>query len=310
MTLRKIKNNFIFFKDGFYNRLKFNYFFKNIFFANFCFNFYNYYLIKILIIKLINFNLLLSNKYYKNDSFFLNYPTQFKYNWISVDANFYKFFNTDVSNSFNLEFNQFYQLSGILEKNKKNLLENVIFLKKNTGFIKKDNKFNSIVLNRLHSIKTASSISATINYNYLLNKKLNKKLKNQFYIDYKNFLIEDEISFKNIDVKHKSFQIFKKNRDILRQFFSNKITRQFKFNKKFKQLFKTTSYFLIYFLEFRLLNILIRSSFFISFKDALFFLKNGYIIVNSNIIKNPNYFLKINDIVKVFFNKYYYLYYR
>jgi ribosomal protein S4 len=90
----------------------------------------------------------------------------------------------------------------------------------------------------------------------------------------------------------------------------DKPIRQNKFNKIIKNFLKKTNSDIINNFEFKLITLLIRAGFFITFKDALFFIENGYIIINDKITTNPNYLLNPNEILKVSFNKYYYIYYR
>jgi ribosomal protein S4 len=198
-------------------------------------------------------------------------------------------------------------------------LDNLINFKKSSGFFKRDNKFNSVVLNRLQGLKgnffkTNFNLISKEKYNYkgvIYKKNINKYFTTKYLFKHINKInYQNQFTSKNMDIKIKSFFIFKKNREILNKLLVGKPVRQIKFNKIVKNFLKKTNLDILSNFEFKLITLLIRSGFFINFKDALFFIKNGYININNKIVTNPNILLNPNEILKVAFNKYYYIYYR
>lgn len=290
-----------------YSLLKFNPFYNNYNFVNKKIFYYNLYI----------FNFLIINKYSPKHVFFLNYPLQYKYNWINSKFNYHKTFNIDYESTFNCEFSEFFKITSLAQFDKINHLGNLINFKKNSGFFKKDNKFNSVVLNRLQGLK-GNFHKSNFNNNNELNYKNNtyRKDYNKYFLSkyfYKSFdkpSYKNQFISKNMDIKIKSFFIFKKNREILNKLLIDKPVRQYKFNKIIKNFLKKTNLGILYSFEFKLITLLIRSGFFVNFKDALFFIKNGYISINNKTVTNPNYLLNTNEILKIAFNKYYFIYYR
>jgi len=280
---------------------------------------YNYFDFKIYLCNIYLFNSFILNKYSYKNNFFLNYPVQYKYNWINSKSNFYKTFNIDSDIFMNTEFSEFLKITDLTNFNKINHLNNLINFKKNSGFFKKDNKFNSVVLNRLQGLKNnpyKNNINLNNDLNLFNKNNIYKNNANRYFLSkyiYKNINkvnFENQFFSKNMDIKIKSFFIFKKNREILNKLLIDKPIRQFKFNKFIKNFLKKNNSDILSNFEFKLVNLLIRSCFFVNFKDALFFIENGYITVNNKIMVNPNYLLNKHEIVKISFNKYYYLYYR
>ena len=268
------------------------------------------------------YDVLLNNRYRLTDTFILNYQSQFKYNWINPKSGFIKLITNDFDKNFSFEFSEFYKNSNINYHNDIDYLESIIAFKKNFGFIKKDNKFNSVVLYKLHGLKmnfyknnfNLEDYSEFNDYDdntVFENEKINKNLSNKYYIKH-NYTEDSDSQFnnKNIDIKYKSFSLFKKNRGILNDLLIKKNLKQYKFNKIIKNFIKKPPYNSIQRYEFKLINMLIRTNFFTNFKDATFFIKNGYVLVNGSIVKNVNHLLNLNDVVRVSYNKYYFLYYR
>jgi ribosomal protein S4 len=141
--------------------------------------------------------------------------------------------------------------------------------------------------------------------------KLNKNFLNKYYIKHiSEEETESQFNNKNIDIKYKSFSLFKKNREILNNLLIKKNLKQYKFNKIIKNFIKKPAYNAIQRYEFKLINMLIRTNFFTNFKDATFFIKNGYVLINGDVVKNVNHLLNLNDVVRISYNKYYFLYYR
>lgn len=290
--------------------LKNNFLFKSI-----CIN-YNFFNFKINLYNVYLYNLFILNKYSYKNTFFLNYPVQHKYNWINTKSNFYKTFNIDSEYYTNVEFFEFLKITDLTNFDKINHLDNLINFKKNSGFFKRDNKFNSVVLNRLQGLKNNPYNNTNFSdlnfiHNNIYVNNINKHFVSKYtYKRIEKINFDNQFSSKNMDIKIKSFFIFKKNREILNKLLINKPIRQNKFNKIIKNFLKKTNLDILGNFEFKLVTLLIRSGFFVNFKDALFFIENGYITINNQIIINPNFLVNSNEILKVSFNKYYYLYYR
>jgi ribosomal protein S4 len=264
--------------------------------------------------------MLVLNKYSINNIFFLNYYSQFKYNWLDPNDNICKTFDTNVNKNTNLEFTQFYLLNNFFVYNQIDILENIVSFKKDTGFFKKDNKFNSVVLHRLNFIKTHNFKNDLISVKseYLENNFNDKDIYSyKFFKNFKvnnciNRYIDEEYEFdvRNIDPKQKYLLTLKKNRNIFKFFLKKKSLKQYKFNKIFKNILNKKIKFFLNILEFKLFMVLVKSGFFANFKDACFFIKSGYVIVNNAIVTDFNYILNLTNNIKIIYNKYYYFYFR
>jgi ribosomal protein S4 len=213
-----------------------------------------------------------------------------------------------------LEFTHFYRLDNNFQFNKISFLQSIINLKKNVSFFKKDNKFNSVILNRFQNLK-AEPLNEVFNDGY---EVINIAYQNQFSKSllsersFKYIYNNDEscISTKNVDIKYKSLLIYKKNRELLRIILNKKLMKQFKFNKIIKNSLNKHPSIFLKTLELSLPTLLIRSSFFVNLRDVHFFIKNGFILVNNAVVTDINYILNPKEIVKIIFDKYYYFYYR
>lgn len=114
-------------------------------------------------------------------------------------------------------------------------------------------------------------------------------------------------NFGNFFVKKFFLKSLYKNRNLFRIFFYlNKRTRQKKINKlifkKSKKFFKKNTY------EYSLMNILLRSHMFFFIKDALVFIKEGFIFLNGLVVKNYDFFLKCGDRVQININSNFFKY--
>jgi ribosomal protein S4 len=213
-----------------------------------------------------------------------------------------------------LEFTHFYKLDNNFQFNKVDFLQSIINLKKNISFFKRDNKFNSVILNRLQNLKAEPLNEVFDDSNEITNiiyqNQFSKSFLSKHFFKYVYNNDENYISTKNIDIKYKSLLIYKKNRELLRIVLNKKLMKQFKFNKIIKNSLNKRPNFFLKTLELRLSTLLIRSNFFANLRDAHFFIKNGFILVNDVVVTDINYILNTKEIVKVAFNKYYYFYYR
>jgi ribosomal protein S4 len=205
--------------------------------------------------------------------------------------------------------------------NRKDLVDNIILFKQRTGFLKKDFKKNSTILYRLYPIKFNFNKQ---NFNFkdddsdLITTKFTpfkKELKNLYFnnfLNLKRINIHDKNNFnhKSVDMRHKTYFLFYRNRNILRSFLQNKLKRQYKFSKFIKNLIKQSVFDFFSIFEYKLVNILVKSNFFFNHRDAEFFIKNNYVLVNGSVISNPNYILKSQEVVSIMFDRYYYFFYR
>ena len=81
-------------------------------------------------------------------------------------------------------------------------------------------------------------------------------------------------------------------------------------NRFLKKISKVTFINYLNLFEFSIKNVLLNSGFFLNRNDVYYFLKNKFVFVNNKIISDVNYTVKKNDIVNIYFNKYYYFLYR
>lgn len=243
--------------------------------------------------------------------YFLNYPRFSKYNWCNSISNNIKIVNVNYLNI--IQKNNFY----FRNENNFNKINNFVFFKKKSIMIKKNADYEYITLNRVNSSRDTLLLS-TKNH---LKKKFNdidKNLKkkpnyNYNYIKLKKnsvFKKNKNFSNKNIDFKKKINLIFNKNRILLRKFLKVKFKRQHVFSKYIKNLTKLNQVDFLYNFEHRLLNILVKSSFFFNFQDCIWFFKNGFISVNGEVVYNFKKKLKPLQIVNIAISNYFFYYYK
>jgi ribosomal protein S4 len=201
------------------------------------------------------------------------------------------------------------------------LIDNIVLFKQRTGFLKKDFKKNNTILYRLYPIKFNFNKQ---NFNFKDDEDNSNNMeittfKNQINnLYFNNFLNlkrinsqeKDSFFYKSLDMRHKTYFLFYKNRNILRTLLNRKLKRQYKFSKFIKNLIKQSAFDFFHIFEYKLVNILVKSNFFFNHRDAEFFIKNNYVLLNGSVISNPNYVLKLHEIVSISFDKYYYLFYR
>lgn len=244
-----------------------------------------------MIIKLKTYNIIFLKKFnflikYKNIKLFYTFIFNFKklnfflitnfldqkYQWLSSNQNL---------NDFNINFIKLLGFSVKVKKSLKldNKVYNIINFKKKCSLLKKKNDIMYVILNKIYYSG-----------------------RNEFFNNIKT-------DFKNFDFKKKLKFIFKTNREILKKIYNLKYYRNFSLNKNIKNIcnFSKKNNFIN--INNNLLNILLKSDFFFSKNDCLWFLSNSLISVNSLITKDRNYILREYDIVNVFYsNKYFYYY--
>ena len=134
-------------------------------------------------------------------------------------------------------------------------------------------------------------------------------MKTNFF--FKKWKKKQAYKVNNINLEKKVKLIFFENRKIIRLFFKKKsIKKQNKLNIYIMNYLNKNSFNILNTFEFKLYNILIKSHFFNNINDSIFFIKKGYILINNNIIVDPNYKIKLYDFIKLLDKTNYYLYYR
>lgn len=285
------------FDDGF---LKFNFFYFNQFNIN---NLYNFNELDFLIDDIIDFKLTSGffKKRFNVNQIFLDKVGKLRYN----DSIFFKddlrFLteNFNMLNNFSLSDNEY---SNFFSNNNTEL-DNYNFSL--NSFERKNHFKKNFIYSTITDIKDTEFKRFFVSSN---------NLQAQFF---ENFEFFDYTNIDNFFDEPKSFdrKMFKKvffsdNRKILSYFLKKKIKKNYKFNKLIKNFIKKPFTNFVMFFEFSLKNILLRSNFFFNERDMMFFLRNSYIRVNNRIIKDEFFSLKINDIIQLNFDKFYFFYYR
>lgn len=238
-------------------------------------------------IKQFYFYMYLFNMYFflfrKNNYFFF-----FKKFYI------YKLRKNVFNNYFFFKFNLFFH-------SKKLKLKNFIFFKKKISLWK--NKFNLKKFFLFYNWKKER-------YNFRkIKRKILKKVKFKFF-----FFFKKKKNFKKNKVKYpfnfKKFfyrTIFH-NQNFLKSFFFKKKVRKKKFLNFIKlQKTKFIKNTLLRF-ELALYNIVARSKIFLSYRDILLVVKEGFVYVNKNKIMNPFSILKKYDLIQLVIFKNIYIY--
>lgn len=238
-------------------------------------------------VNILNYNLVLSI-FLKTNIFILNDYSNLKYNWSEsynydddVQINF--IFCKLNYNSYNLFIENYTYDEDIYQK---------LILKKKTSIIKKTFDTNYIILNRINSYKN--------NFNTSFFKTDEDR-------DNENFFYNNN---KNIDLKRKIKLTLKNNRAAVNKFFNFKYYRNFSISKNLKKFCNQSSKNYLFNLQNNLINIIMKTDFFFSKNDCLWFLKNGMISVNSKIVKTHNYMIKPNDIIHIINSEYYFMFYK
>lgn len=254
---------------------------------------YKNYNISINNINNINFNKLI-NLFYKNFYvFMLNNSLDNRYSWSYLYAdkndkelslNF--FIKKTIKNNINLK---------LCYKNHR--ASSIIIFKKNTSLFKKVFDIDFSILSKISSYSKNASLNIFKNYN--------KNLKNDYNIN------NMEPSFlKTLDLKKKIKTLFNVNRKIAKKLFNIKKIKQHAITRKLKHICNIKKRDNFINLENSLINIIMHSDFFFSEKDCIWFIKNGFICLNSVQIENYNQLVKPYDIINLYNHDFYYIYYK
>jgi hypothetical protein len=176
-------------------------------------------------------------------------------------------------------------------------INNIVSLKRKTSFFKKKSKLHSYLLFRTNFLKSNKLTSDTFSHFLKNNATFNFSDSFIFGESQQNSLEND--FDKLIELKRKTFWIFYQNRTILKNFFFNSKIRQFQITKFFSKLTKKSGRDLFYFFENSLFNSLVRSKLILSWKDSIFYIKNGCVFVNGNVCKNIFFTVNVGDFVQI-----------
>jgi len=250
------------------------------------------------ITNIYNYNILLNTflirNFFKNKNLFIllfSKKNNYRLNWMKNKRYIYKtknFFNFSIK----LKKKKF---------NKKKLINKIIKSKRLTGLFKR--KLNI----RITLLKKRSYLFFFLETLKKKRKFMKRKKKREIFFK-KKFKNRKII---NINLDNRVKRIFSENRDIFKCFLKNKkLKRQNKFNKySINFLNKNSKTFLNKF-EFNLSHVLVKSHFFNNVNDSLFFIKNGYVLVNNKLITNSEFLLNFNDVIKINNKFNYYFFYR
>lgn len=193
-------------------------------------------------------------------------------------------------NFININYNSLYIFNKNNSKNNYNKIENIVNMKKTSSILKKNSDINYSILNYVNNLK---------------NRYENNNLNN--FLNYDNSM---NLDIKNFDFSRRIKPLIKTNRLILKSFNNIKYYRKFSFNKNIKKLVNFNKFNMLFKLENNALNIIMKSDFFFSTNDCIWFFKNSLISVNSKINKNHNTLIYPNDIINISFNSVYFEYYK
>lgn len=238
-----------------------------------------------------NANSLLLNNLFKNKNLFIilfSKKNIFRLNWMKGKRFLYK---TKKNFNFSLTLN-------FSKNSKKKLISKLIKSKRFSGLFKRKLNFRNTLLKRRGFLFL------------FLEKKRNKlrflkRKKRRMFRPYKNYRLT------NIDLSRKVKKTFYENRLILKQFFKKKnLKRQYKTSHFIRNFLNKDSKNLINLFEYKLDVMLVKSHIFNNKDDAVFFIKNGYILVNGSVETNPSFILNGGDLIKFNSRRGYYFFYR
>lgn len=198
-----------------------------------------------------------------------------------------------------LNFNFF-----LKKKKFKNLVKininRIIKSKRITGIFKKKFNMRTTILRKRSLI--FFFLDSKNKKKHKLKSKRRRYYRNRFLYFYKTL---------NINMTSKLKSIICENRKILKFFLKKKnLNRQNKFNKYVINYLGKDPKSLINLFEYKLSNILIKSHFFNNSNDSCFFIKSGFITINSKICKNINEVVNFGDVIKLTTKFNYYFFYR
>jgi hypothetical protein len=183
---------------------------------------------------------------------------------------------------------------------KSSIVSNFIKFKKRSGLFKKKNKLKYYLLVKLNSFKHYKNLN-NINRNPFTSSRIVKKKS--------SILPKDFDVNKFLELKRKTFKLFNLNRNIIKDFFRIKKSRQFQLTKIFSKTLKVRFFNFLMDFELSIYNLLIRSKLAFSFNESLFFLKNGFILINGITTYNQYKVLNLGDVVSLNVSKKFYKFY-
>jgi hypothetical protein len=182
----------------------------------------------------------------------------------------------------------------------KKLINKIIKSKRLTGLFKRKLNMRTTILKRRSFLF------------FFLEQKLKKKRffrKNRKRLYF--FKKQTNYRMSNINLHNHVKSIFFENRKILKLYFKSKnLKRQNKMSKYSINFLNRDSKTLLNIFEFNLSRVLIKTHFANNLNDSLFFIKNGYIIVNGKVQTNHNLILNAGDLVRFNAKHNYYFFYR
>lgn len=254
----------------------------------------------------LNYTYLLNKKYKLYGYIFLITPNLYRYNWAKSKSNLIQYFfitiNMNFKNSFFINNN-----NHVLSR-----VSSIVIFKKKSSFLKKNFDYEFTILNKI-----------SFNKDNFLKKnknliKINNKKKRKGSIFFKNTNFKKNINFnkkfnfntKTVDFNRKFTVLLKKNRTVLRKFLKVKFKRQYVFNKFIRNLSKLNHKDFLLNFEFNISSMLMRSNFFFSVSDCIWFFNNGFISLNGYVTYDFKKTLKPLEVVNIVYNSYYYYIYR
>lgn len=227
-----------------------------------------------------------------------------KFSWTSFNYIPYKLFNR-VKPIFCI--NSLMKLN-INTSQKSKYLKNLIVFKKKVSLLKRKDKLKNFLLlrtNVLRNYKLFNAFTST-NKNMLVTK--NSPLFNTVMKKKKSFS-NYEVS-KILELKKRWYKFFSTNRNVLKRFLNIEKNKQFQITKTFSKKIKATSLTNLLQFEFSLFNCLLRSRIVFTLEESKFLINNSFVFVNGVLVTNPNYFLKLGDVINIRFSKKYFYFYK
>lgn len=210
-------------------------------------------------------------------------PSKFNYSWLVVNNNFIKLYKNYNSN---FVYTSFLQKNTLKINKKQTSVKNIIISKKKNGLIKNNFDINKSMVNH-----------------FFFNRKQHE------FINSKTYFIKNENN-KSYDLK-KNIKIFlKKNKEYLSKILKKKYHNNKVFSKHIKYFLKRNNKILLLKTELSVKNLLIRSGFFLNFRDINFFFLEKNIFLNGKPCENINTFVRLGDVINIEFDEYNYLFFR
>lgn len=216
------------------------------------------------------------------------------FNWLIDCRNFYNWnwgiFNRLKFKSFKRSFSIFFfrKVSSLKRSSRFKRTKNIVFWKKKTSFLKKNNKLELSFLKRMNMFKFKKNIF----------KKTPRRRRRRYMYS------------KMIDLHKRTNLIWYYNRRFFKKFLKTPSIRQWNLSRFFTGFLKNSPLNFIKLWDDSILNLMLISRIVPSFKEALFVAESELIFINGICQTNYNTSIRFGDVIQIGISDIFYKFYR